>query len=248
MFTFTTWRKTFITRHYFVDYSVGRDEGYDDLEEEEGPTKERKLTSVADFIDYAWNDAHWLAGLLILLTLLGCFCNHHSDLRQRLVGARMRIACCSAIYRKTLRMSKKAAGQTPAGYLINLLSNDVSRLDYGFIFLHYVWVLPFQVRFGNIWLYKWVTISITIAISGSFHVLPYLEASTMGSSGWSRWSSAEDHSSSNGTWATAVGSTDACSQANWSTSGYNERTDPRYSGDQDVRLGETFPHGCFVGS
>lgn len=133
-----------------VDYSVSRDEGYDDLEQEEEPTKERKLASVADYVDYAWNDAYWLAGLLVLLTLLGCFCNHHSDLRQRLVGARMRIACCSAIYRKTLRMSKKAAGQTPVGYLINLLSNDVSRLDYGFIFLHYVWVLPIQVgRLGR---------------------------------------------------------------------------------------------------
>jgi len=42
-------------------------------------------------------------------------------------------------------MSKKAAGQTPAGYLVNLLSNDVGRLDYGFIFMHYVWVLPLQV-------------------------------------------------------------------------------------------------------
>lgn len=99
------------------------------------------------FLHHAWNDAFWLSGLLVLLTLLGCFCCHHSDLRQRLIGARMRIASCSVIYRKTLRMSKKAAGQTPAGYMINLLSNDVSRLDYGFIYIHYVWVLPFQVNF-----------------------------------------------------------------------------------------------------
>uniref|UniRef100_A0A2M4AEM2 Putative abc transporter c family member n=1 Tax=Anopheles triannulatus TaxID=58253 RepID=A0A2M4AEM2_9DIPT len=99
------------------------------------------------FLHHAWNDTFWLSGLLVLLTLLGCFCCHHSDLRQRLIGARMRIASCSVIYRKTLRMSKKAAGQTPAGYMINLLSNDVSRLDYGFIYIHYVWVLPFQACF-----------------------------------------------------------------------------------------------------
>ena len=30
---------------------------------------------------------------------------------------------------------------------MNLLSNDVGRLDYGFIFIHYVWVLPFQAVF-----------------------------------------------------------------------------------------------------
>ncbi|XP_065077152.1 ATP-binding cassette sub-family C member 4 [Ochlerotatus camptorhynchus] len=148
------------------DYSVSRDEGYDDLEQEEEPTKERKLASVADYVNYAWNDAYWLAGLLVLLTLLGCFCSHHSDLRQRLVGARMRIACCSVIYRKTLRMSKKAAGQTPAGYLINLLSNDVSRLDYGFIFLHYVWVLPFQAVFTCYLIWRQVQWAAVVGVVG----------------------------------------------------------------------------------
>lgn len=66
------------------------------------------------------------------------------DLRQRMVGAQMRIACSSAIYRKTLRMSKLATTQTSAGNVVNLLSNDVSRLDYGFIFVHYIWILPIQ--------------------------------------------------------------------------------------------------------
>lgn len=28
--------------------------------------------------------------------------------------------------------------------MVNLLSNDVSRLDYGFIYAHYVWILPIQ--------------------------------------------------------------------------------------------------------
>lgn len=147
------------------DYGTSRDKGYDDREEE-GPTKERKLSSVTDFIEYVWNDAQWLAGLLVLLTLLGCFCNHHSDLRQRLVGARMRIACCSVIYRKTLRISKKAAGQTPAGYLINLLSNDVSRLDYGFIFLHYVWVLPFQSVFTCYLIWRQVRWAAVVGVVG----------------------------------------------------------------------------------
>lgn len=66
------------------------------------------------------------------------------DLRQRMVGAQMRTACSAAIYRKTLRMSKMATTQTSAGNVVNLLSNDVSRLDYGFIFVHYIWILPIQ--------------------------------------------------------------------------------------------------------
>lgn len=61
-----------------------------------------------------------------------------------MVGAQMRIACSAAIYRKTLRMSKRATTQTSAGNVVNLLSNDVSRLDYGFIFVHFIWILPIQ--------------------------------------------------------------------------------------------------------
>ena len=105
------------------------------------------LNWIQNFAIFAWNDVIWLSTILVLLTLLSCFFAHHSEVRQRLVGARMRIACCSLIYRKTLKMSKKAAGKTAAGYLVNLLSNDVSRLDYGFIFIHYVWILPFQSAF-----------------------------------------------------------------------------------------------------
>lgn len=45
---------------------------------------------------------------------------------------------------QTLRLSKKSSSHTGAGYIVNLLSNDVSRLDYGFIYAHYVWILPLQ--------------------------------------------------------------------------------------------------------
>ncbi|XP_034486075.1 multidrug resistance-associated protein 4-like [Drosophila innubila] len=103
-----------------------------------------KLNIFEEATLYVWNDLYSLGAVLVGSTLVGCFLIHHLDLRQRMIGARMRIACCSLIYRKTLRLSMKAAGQTPAGYLINLLSNDVNRLDYGFIFMHWIWIMPIQ--------------------------------------------------------------------------------------------------------
>lgn len=57
----------------------------------------------ANFDDPMWdvfNNVYWLGTILVTSTLLGCFLIHHVDLRQRLMGARMRIACCSLIYRK----------------------------------------------------------------------------------------------------------------------------------------------------
>lgn len=109
-------------------------------------TDDEETFSVQFFasIHQIWHNNYWLGGILVASTLLGCFLIHHVDLRQRMLGARLRIACCSLIYRKTLRLSSSVAGNTPPGYLINLLSNDVSRLDYGFIFVHWIWIMPLQ--------------------------------------------------------------------------------------------------------
>lgn len=55
-----------------------------------------------DFFHHVWNDVNWLAGIILTLTFCGCVLNHHFDLRLRMLGAQMRIACCSLIYRKVI--------------------------------------------------------------------------------------------------------------------------------------------------
>lgn len=70
------------------------------------PDKEDELMlnitreEVEEFFNYAWNDIYWLSSAMVFLTLMGCIFFHHTDLRQRMVGAQMRIACCSLVYRK----------------------------------------------------------------------------------------------------------------------------------------------------
>lgn len=49
------------------------------------------------------------------------------------------------IDKQSLRLSALSANRTGSGYLVNLMSNDVSRLDRGFLFVHYIWILPLQV-------------------------------------------------------------------------------------------------------
>lgn len=115
-----------------------------DRDDEFASPDKSTLDEIGAWFQHIWNDINWLGSMVIAMCTLSFLFVHHSDLRQRMVGARMRIACCSLIYRKTLRLSKKSAGRTAAGYLVNLLSNDVSRLDYGFIYAHYVWILPIQ--------------------------------------------------------------------------------------------------------
>lgn len=53
-----------------------------------------------EFLNHAWNDVYWLAHILIWMGFVGMLLSHHYDLRLQMVGARMRIAACSLIYRK----------------------------------------------------------------------------------------------------------------------------------------------------
>lgn len=51
-------------------------------------------------------------------------------------------------------MSQVSVGEVAGGKLVNLLSNDVARFDYGFMFLHYLWVVPIQAAVVLYFLYE----------------------------------------------------------------------------------------------
>ncbi|KAJ0181178.1 hypothetical protein K1T71_003263 [Dendrolimus kikuchii] len=46
--------------------------------------------------------------------------------------------------KRLLRVNQVALGDIAGGKLVNLLSNDVARFDYSFMFLHYLWLVPIQ--------------------------------------------------------------------------------------------------------
>lgn len=125
-----------------------------------------EMSTKSQWTSTVWNDVYCLAAGVVSLTFLACIINHHADLRLRMLGARLRIACCALIYRKTLRVSKKAAGQTSTGYLVNLLSNDVSRLDFVFQFMHYVWILPFQSILISYLIWRQVGLASLVGVVG----------------------------------------------------------------------------------
>nr|XP_054769963.1 ATP-binding cassette sub-family C member 4-like isoform X1 [Lytechinus pictus] len=62
---------------------------------------------------------------------------------QRL-GMHVRVALCTMVYKKTLKLNNNSLRVTTAGQVNNLMTNDVNRFDQLFVFLHYLWLGPLQ--------------------------------------------------------------------------------------------------------
>lgn len=88
------------------------------------------------------------------------------------VGMKVRIACCSLIYRKTLRLDLGMLEGITIGNVVNLMSNDVNRFDLTFFFAHYLWLAPTQMCVSLIFMFHAVEISAVIGIMGLLIFIP----------------------------------------------------------------------------
>lgn len=112
---------------------------------------------VGYYVDPENNDitsAYYYAGALLLISAINVISIHSFMLSQMHLGMRIRLAVCSMIYRKALRMSKNALGVTTVGQVVNLLSNDVGRLDQSILFVHYLWVGPLETIVATYFMYQ----------------------------------------------------------------------------------------------
>ncbi|XP_008557311.1 ATP-binding cassette sub-family C member 4 [Microplitis demolitor] len=110
------------------------------------------------------SEAYTYATIVISLSCCIGLLEHHMNSKQIEFGMRVRVACSSLVYRKMLKLSTSAASTIAGGQIMNLLSNDVSRFDYLFMFLHYLWILPFQVIATAFLIWQSVKVAILIGI------------------------------------------------------------------------------------
>ncbi|XP_075982413.1 putative multidrug resistance-associated protein lethal(2)03659 [Anticarsia gemmatalis] len=111
-------------------------------------------------------EAYLYAGAVVLCSALNVFVVHPYMMAILHMGMKFRVACCSLIYRKSLRLSKTALGETTVGQVVNLLSNDVNRFDVAIIFLHYLWIGPLATVI--ITYFMWLEISWAAVVGVGF--------------------------------------------------------------------------------
>ncbi|KAJ8874683.1 hypothetical protein PR048_025549, partial [Dryococelus australis] len=110
------------------------------------------------------------------LGLLGC-CFINVLVRQPVsmamahMGMKLRVATCSLIYRKSLRLSQTAASEATVGQIVNLMSNDTTRFENSIILLPYLVVGPAQALIVTYFIWDSMGIS---AVFGMFAILIFI--------------------------------------------------------------------------
>ncbi|KAK5648315.1 hypothetical protein RI129_003207 [Pyrocoelia pectoralis] len=94
------------------------------------------------------------AGVLIGIIFLDGIVEHQAMLAIMHTCMKMRVSCCSLVYRKSLKLSRTSLSQTTVGQIINLLSNDVSKFDQSFVLYHYAFLGPIETMVGTYLLYR----------------------------------------------------------------------------------------------
>ncbi|XP_057563172.1 ATP-binding cassette sub-family C member 4-like [Hippopotamus amphibius kiboko] len=89
-------------------------------------------------------EAYSYAAGLSACVLVWAILHHLYFYHIQRVGMRLRVAVCHMIYCKALHLSSLAMGKTTTGQIVNLLSNDVNKLDQVTMFLCFLWVGPLQ--------------------------------------------------------------------------------------------------------
>ncbi|GLV41664.1 uncharacterized protein CBL_06893 [Carabus blaptoides fortunei] len=117
-------------------------------------------------------DAYLYASGVIGCSLANVFVIHPYMMAILHMGMKMRVACCSLIYRKALKLSKTALGETTVGQVVNLLSNDVNRFDIAVIFIHYLWIGPVETVIVTYFLYEQVGVSAIIGVVSMLLFIP----------------------------------------------------------------------------
>lgn len=72
-------------------------------------------------------------------------------------------------------MSQTSLGSIAAGNLVNLMSNDVARFDYVFMFMHHLWIVPIQAGVVLYFLYDSGGVAPIIGLVGVILVITPLQ-------------------------------------------------------------------------
>ncbi|XP_025190824.1 multidrug resistance-associated protein 4-like, partial [Melanaphis sacchari] len=116
--------------------------------------------------------AYMYAFGLLLNMLANIILHHYSEVEMLHLGMKIRVACCSAIYKKALKLSRASLCETTIGQVVNLISNDVNRFDTAFRFIQFLWIGPLQTILVTYFLWQEIGVSSIIGVTAFLALVP----------------------------------------------------------------------------
>ncbi|XP_057667980.1 probable multidrug resistance-associated protein lethal(2)03659 isoform X2 [Diorhabda carinulata] len=117
-------------------------------------------------------EAYFFATGITVVNCIVVMVTHPFMLAVLHVGMKVRVACCSLIYRKVLRLKFTSLGGRTVGNVVNLMSNDVNRFDLAAMFVHYIWISPLQLCCIIYFMYREVQWSALVGVIAIIIVMP----------------------------------------------------------------------------
>lgn len=109
-------------------------------------------------------EAYYYAAGIVLCSFVPVAVFHHFILYIFQIGMAIRVACCSLLYKKALRITKAAGTDGITGQVINLMSNDVAKFDTATSLVHDIWKGPIELLLLGCFIYREIGASGLIGI------------------------------------------------------------------------------------
>ena len=109
---------------------------------------------------------------MIFFSFVYSNCNNMYSYHSCLVALRVRVCLSELIYRKSLRLSKSAIGQTSTGQIVNFLSADMNRIDNFFNMLPFPFVGFVLLGYAIFKLWKYLSYYTLFGVAFLFFTLP----------------------------------------------------------------------------
>ncbi|XP_039479923.1 probable multidrug resistance-associated protein lethal(2)03659 [Drosophila santomea] len=89
------------------------------------------------------------------------------------LGLKIRVGVSSMVYRKSLRLTKTELGEISTGHIMNLVSNDLGRMDTFLQFTHYLWLAPLQTLMVTYFMYQAIGIAAVFGMTFMLLFIPF---------------------------------------------------------------------------
>ncbi|XP_053965144.1 probable multidrug resistance-associated protein lethal(2)03659 [Anastrepha ludens] len=109
---------------------------------------------------------------VIVFNAVNVLLRHPYMLGIQHIGMKVRLAMCNLIYRKALRLNKTALGDTTTGQVVNLISNDVGRLDTSIMHVNVLWVGPIEIAVVAVLLYREIGVASLFGVMAMLLFVP----------------------------------------------------------------------------